>query len=221
MIFSMVVLGLLVAPPTPPVFLRARVASTRIIDGDTIELGSPTKTKVRIRYLDCPESKQPGGAAATAQAKTLISRQNELSINIVSTDLYHRLLGDVFIGSYSTLAEATNNATNLGRALVDAGYCLPYRNRGPYKPAMRAAMEAHRGPLWNETYSNYCEPDTQSRMKSGAIRCIPRLDSSYMKGNCSIPRNAAISPLPIWCMDPRTPPWVWRKSLTEIRNVNQ
>jgi micrococcal nuclease len=68
---------------------------TRIVDGDTFWISSQD-VRIRVWGLDAPETRDPGGAAATAEltrliaAETLYCRQRDI-------DRYGRIVGQCFL----------------------------------------------------------------------------------------------------------------------------
>lgn len=73
--------------------LSAPVA--RVIDGDTFVL-SGVSPRIRVWGLDAPEWNHPGGSAATAAMRGLVSG-NTLSCRVRDMDRYGRYVGQCFL----------------------------------------------------------------------------------------------------------------------------
>lgn len=73
--------------------LEARVS--KVLDGDTFTLSGESR-RIRVWGLDAPEWDQPGGSAATATLRSLISGKT-LHCAIRDVDRYGRLVGQCFL----------------------------------------------------------------------------------------------------------------------------
>lgn len=222
-----------------------------IVDGDAVVIDGNRKItsndqsfplKLRLRYIDCPESKQPGGDEASRHLRDILATSETATVSVVAKDLYGRSLGDLMLDSIKpvTIKDTTRASTkvedlrksfnkleptptqyatpislvsDVAYRMVYDGYCFAYRNKGPLKYPMQEAVRLQRGPLWDGRYNGFCDDNDKVAMKSGGTRCHLRDHGNFMKFNCA---TDVANP---WCIDPRTPPWVWRKSLKEIRDA--
>jgi endonuclease YncB( thermonuclease family) len=119
--------------------LRFNVA--RVEDADTlmVEGDDGHEVPVRLWGIDAPEGRQPYGEAATRVAEDIIGRE-PVEVDITGRDRYGRIVGRVRVGD-----------TNLGEALVAAGYAWYDHRRAPGGHTLRQleaqAREDERG-LW-------------------------------------------------------------------------
>ena len=72
--------------------------SVRVIDGDTIAMGSQ---RVRLGCIDAPESDQPYGIAARKELEKVIGNRT-VTISVESTDRYNRQIGWVILDGKDT-----------------------------------------------------------------------------------------------------------------------
>lgn len=95
--------------------LRGEVVG--ITDGDTITLlVNREQYKVRLAEVDTPERGQPWGARARQSLSKKVFREN-VTIEIVDTDRYGRLVGKIWIGD-----------RDINRELVAEGFAWVYRD---------------------------------------------------------------------------------------------
>jgi len=100
-------------------FLRGRVIS--VADGDTLTVLTQQGDRQRIRLygIDCPESNQAGGEAATAFARSH-ALFAEVELNVMDTDRYGRTVAMVTLPDGSNLNE---ELVRHGHAWVYDTYC--------------------------------------------------------------------------------------------------
>ena len=93
-----------------------QAALLRVVDGDTIYVTSERgeKVKVRLYGIDCPESKQPGGAGATAFVRNHITQT--VDIQVMDHDRYNRTVAMVIL----------EDGTNLNEEIIRAGFAWVY-----------------------------------------------------------------------------------------------
>lgn len=118
------------------------VTVVKVIDGDTawVERSGQVAIKVRLRYIDAPESCQAYGAESTAVLTALaLGKVADLKITGRS---YDRYVGTLSVGG-----------SDVGTAMVDAGAAWVYRQATPKRSPLRMtedmAHSARRG-LWAE-----------------------------------------------------------------------
>ncbi len=92
----------------------------KVIDGDTVDILTPKKQKVRVRLLDidAPESRQAYGNAARKYLATLIAGKN-VFVKENKKDIYQRTLGTIFL-----------NQININAKMVESGFAWAYRYKG-------------------------------------------------------------------------------------------
>ncbi len=116
----------------------------KVIDGDTIDVLTPVKQKIRIRLLDidAPESKQAYGNASRKYLASLIAGKS-VYIKESNKDIYNRTLGTVFY-----------NGININQKMVASGYAWVYRYKGVAKNKQLIALESqakqNRKGLWKD-----------------------------------------------------------------------
>lgn len=115
-----------------------------ILDGDTIEVLRDGKAaRVRLFGVDCPEKRQPFGAAAKAFSSEAAFGK-EVTVTVKDTDQYGRLVGEVELP----------DGKSLNRELVRAGLAWWYRRYAP-EAAELGALEAEaklaRSGLWKDS----------------------------------------------------------------------
>lgn len=110
-----------------------------ISDGDTLTcLYNRTELKVRLLYIDAPESTQPFGNRAK-QALSALAYKKEVRLQISGYDKYQRLLAVVFDGT-----------RNVNLTLVEQGMAWAYHQTQPlYKNAQTKAQQRRIG-LWQD-----------------------------------------------------------------------
>ena len=145
--------------------LAAAAPVTTIVDGDTFVLGGE---RVRLWGVDAPEGRQVCldsqdrsfrcGARARSVLQALIGRRAVTCLE-KDRDAYGRLVGQCRAGT-----------TDLGKAMVSAGWAVEYRqySGGAYAATEAEARAAKRG-LWAGTFE---KPD-QWRAKARAERPPP------------------------------------------------
>lgn len=113
----------------------------KVSDGDTFQMMvGGEKQKIRLYGIDCPESKQPFGAAATHAVDSLIMGRT-VKVQIINTDRYQRLVGDVWV----------NDSLNLNQWLVAHGYAWWYPQYGKERrhwKQVEAQARAQKLGLW-------------------------------------------------------------------------
>ena len=141
------IVGLIAVAEPAAKMLRGPGAAgeARVIDGDTIKIGSVT---IRLWGMDAPEMGQRCGAhdcgRMAADRLTDIIAGAPVQCAMVDTDRYGRMV-----------ATCTANGTDLGEAMVRDGYAIDYPmySRGRYAPAEDEARRARRG-LWPLGFEN-------------------------------------------------------------------
>jgi len=116
-------------------WLQGRVV--KVSDGDTFHMMvGGKKQKIRLSGIDCPESKQEFGPEATRATDSLIYGK-EVKVEVVDTDRYGRLVGDVWVGGI-----------NLNKWLVAHGYAWWYKHYAPLRTDLADAQaQAHKEHL--------------------------------------------------------------------------
>lgn len=92
----------------------------KVIDGDTVDVLTPQKQKIRIRLLDidAPESRQAYGNVSRKYLASLIAGKN-VFVKGNKKDIYRRTLGTIFY-----------NKININAKMVENGYAWAYRHKG-------------------------------------------------------------------------------------------
>ena len=92
----------------------------KVIDGDTVDILTPEKQKIRVRLLDidAPESRQAYGNASKKYLASLIAGKS-VFIKENKKDIYQRTLGTIFL-----------NKINVNAKMVESGYAWAYRVKG-------------------------------------------------------------------------------------------
>lgn len=92
----------------------------KVIDGDTFDVLTPQKQKIRIRLLDidAPESRQAYGNVSRKYLASLIAGKN-VFVKGNKKDIYRRTLGTIFY-----------NKININAKMVENGYAWAYRHKG-------------------------------------------------------------------------------------------
>lgn len=113
----------------------------RVIDGDTMVLNGGTR--VRLSYVNAPESKEELGPESTQFTRQLVQRKL-VRVEGNKRDSYGRLVADVVVDGRS-----------LARAIIEAGmghlFVIPPFERDKVRPLLKAqteAREARRG-IWD------------------------------------------------------------------------
>lgn len=92
----------------------------KVIDGDTVDVLTSQKQKIRIRLLDidAPESRQAYGNVSRKYLASLIAGKN-VFVKGNKKDIYRRTLGTIFY-----------NKININAKMVENGYAWAYRHKG-------------------------------------------------------------------------------------------
>jgi endonuclease YncB( thermonuclease family) len=128
--------------------LSGTVRVTKISDGDSVRSGS---LRIRLFGIDAPEIKQQCqdqngadwtcGIAARNKLQDLVSTSPYLTCNLRDVDRYGRLVMQCFAG-----------ATDIGAAMVEAGYALAYRRYAEdYHSQEQQAQKSRRG-IWKGAF---------------------------------------------------------------------
>lgn len=116
----------------------------KIIDGDTIDVLTPQKQKIRVRLLDidAPESRQAYGNVSRKHLASLIAGKN-VFVKENKKDIYHRTLGTIFY-----------NKININAKMVENGYAWAYRHKGIANNKRMVKLESiakqNKRGLWND-----------------------------------------------------------------------
>jgi endonuclease YncB( thermonuclease family) len=105
--FAIVLAALLLVPTSgaraeAPPALDAKVS--KVVDGDTFTLRGESR-RIRVWGLDAPEWNHPGGGAATAGLRGLISGKR-LHCDVLDIDRYGRLVAQCFLPDGRDIAAA-------------------------------------------------------------------------------------------------------------------
>lgn len=119
----------------------------RVIDGDTVDVlqSNGQVVRVRLAFIDAPESNQAWGAVATTALKILIEGQTIRVLEHSSTqERIPRILGVIYLGN-----------ENINLLMVRNGLAWAYRYKGralqpEYEMIESEAKSAHLG-LWIDT----------------------------------------------------------------------
>lgn len=112
-----------------------------ISDGDTLTcLYRKTPLKIRLLYIDAPESAQPFGNKAK-QVLSALAFKKEVTLHISGTDKYQRLLAVAFDGN-----------RNINLALVEQGMAWAYRQTQPLYQQAQTLAEQRKQGLWQDRY---------------------------------------------------------------------
>ena len=121
---------------------------TYTYDGDTLGAwriinGQASQVKLRLAYLDAPEMEQgPWGLRARSYLRTLLYVNEQILVDIKSTDKYGRLIAEVL---------RTRDYGNLGLRLVLGGYAALFMCPST-QPAFQAAQDiarAKKAGIWS------------------------------------------------------------------------
>ena len=126
------------------VFLPGRVIS--VADGDTITFltSSGERQKIRLYGVDCPESQQAGGKAATEFTSSLVLFAN-VKVQTMDTDRYNRAVAIVTLDDGRVLNE---ELVKNGHAWVYSAYCKTARCA--YWQTLEAKARAGRIGFWRD-----------------------------------------------------------------------
>lgn len=138
-IFSVLFISLIL-----PVHADIRGKVVKVIDGDTIDILTSQKQKIRIRLLDidAPESRQAYGNASKKYLASLIAG-NTVSVKEKGKDVYKRTLGTIIY-----------NNVNINAKMVENGYAWAYRYKGKANSKKMVELESiakqNRRGLWKD-----------------------------------------------------------------------
>jgi len=131
----------------------------RITDGDTfaVKTGDGSTQRIRVAYIDTPETQggrtECGGAQASKLMKKLLRPGDTVKLKPVDMDRYGR-----------TVAETFKAKKNLGLTLVQQGWAMVYRFQGrdfagsaAYDNAARTARLQRKG-VWESCAGNFHFP---------------------------------------------------------------
>ena len=92
----------------------------KVIDGDTVDILTPKKQKIRVRLLDidAPESQQAYGKASRKYLASLIAGKN-VFVQESNKDIYQRTLGTIYL-----------EQININAKMVANGFAWAYRYKG-------------------------------------------------------------------------------------------
>ena len=92
----------------------------KVIDGDTVDILTPKKQKVRVRLLDidAPDSRQAYGNASKKYLASLIAGKS-VFIKENKKDIYQRTLGTIYL-----------EQININAKMVENGFAWAYRYKG-------------------------------------------------------------------------------------------
>lgn len=98
-----------------------RLVILRVIDGDTVECGLIVPVFVRVRGVNCPELRDPGGPEAKAFTEALLIDGTVCNVDLAGRDKYGRYVADFFPDSHGWA-----EPLNLAKALIDHGHGKVY-----------------------------------------------------------------------------------------------
>lgn len=128
---------------SPLVQAAERELSCKVVgisDGDTLTcLYNFTQLKVRLQYIDAPESAQPFGNRAK-QALSALAYKKTVRLQISGYDKYQRQLAVVWDGS-----------KNINLALVEQGMAWAYRETQPLYQQAETAAKSRKIGLWRDS----------------------------------------------------------------------
>lgn len=92
----------------------------KVIDGDTVDILTPNKQKIRVRLLDidAPESQQAYGKTSRKYLASLIAGKN-VFVQESNKDIYQRTLGTIYL-----------EQININAKMVANGFAWAYRYKG-------------------------------------------------------------------------------------------
>ena len=92
----------------------------KVIDGDTVDILTPEKQKIRVRLLDidAPESRQAYGNASKKYLASLIAGKS-VFVKENKKDIYQRTLGTIYL-----------EQININAKMVENGFAWAYRYKG-------------------------------------------------------------------------------------------
>lgn len=153
-----------------------------ISDGDTLTcLYERNPLKVRLQYIDAPESAQPFGNRAK-QALSRLAFKQTIRLTVSGYDKYQRLLAVAYLGQ-----------RNLNLSLVEQGMAWAYRETQPVYQQAEAFARQKRIGLWQDSHPiNPADWRASKRSNNGAILqnsspSVPLVGTV----NCNIKRSCA------------------------------
>lgn len=104
----------------------------KVIDGDTVDILTIKKQKIRVRLLDidAPESNQAYGNKSKQYLASLIAGK-KVFVKSSKKDIYKRTLGTIFL-----------NKVNINAKMVESGYAWAYRYKGVANNKLMVKIEA-------------------------------------------------------------------------------
>lgn len=118
----------------------------KVIDGDTVDILTVKKQKIRVRLLDidAPERGQAFGNASRRYLASLIAGKN-VSVKENKKDIYKRTLGTIFF-----------NEVNINAKMVESGYAWAYRYKGVADNKIMVKLEVNakqnKKGLWKDKH---------------------------------------------------------------------
>jgi micrococcal nuclease len=118
----------------------------KVIDGDTIDVLTSKKQKIRVRLLDidAPESRQAYGNASRKYLASLIAGKT-VFVKENKKDIYHRILGTVFL-----------KQNNINAKMVENGFAWAYRYKGVANNKKMVKLESkakqNKKGLWKDKH---------------------------------------------------------------------
>ncbi|WP_081303109.1 thermonuclease family protein [Gilliamella sp. App6-5] len=118
----------------------------KVIDGDTVDILTVKKQKIRVRLLDidAPERGQAFGDASREHLASLIAGKN-VFVKENKKDIYKRTLGTIFF-----------NKVNINAKMVESGYAWAYRYKGIADNKIMVKLEENakqnKKGLWKDKY---------------------------------------------------------------------
>ncbi|WP_244178536.1 thermonuclease family protein [Gilliamella bombi] len=118
----------------------------KVIDGDTVDILTIKKQKIRVRLLDidAPESKQAYGNVSRKYLASLIAGKN-VFVKENKKDIYKRTLGTIFL-----------NKVNINAKMVEKGYAWAYRYKGVANNKIMVKLETrakqNKKGLWKDKH---------------------------------------------------------------------
>ncbi|WP_081298515.1 thermonuclease family protein [Gilliamella sp. wkB108] len=118
----------------------------KVIDGDTVDVLTSQKQKIRIRLLDidAPESRQAFGNVSRKYLASLIAGKM-VFVKENKKDIYQRTLGTIFY-----------NKININAKMIENGYAWAYRYKGVAKNKIFVNLETkakqNKKGLWKDKH---------------------------------------------------------------------
>ena len=118
----------------------------KVIDGDTVDILTQKKQKIRVRLLDidAPESRQAYGNASRKYLASLIAGKN-VFVQESNKDIYQRTLGTIYLAKI-----------NINAKMVANGFAWAYRYKGVVKNKYMLKLESkakqNKKGLWKDKH---------------------------------------------------------------------